>query len=175
MKDKEKYGLPEIYRFYKDKYFLKSEKEAFIDYKTFSCIIKDFNKDLAKLIIEEGVEFKMPVRLGSVRIRKYKKKIKLNPDGTIDKRNMSPNWFETKKLWADMYPGLSRQDLKQIRNKPIVYFLNEHTDGYKFILYWNKKGSNASNRKVYSIIFTYTNFRHLGKILQTDNKPDYYE
>ena len=176
MKNREKHGLPEIYRYYKNK-FSKRERDstAFIDYKTFSSIIKDFNKELSKLIIEEGAEFKMPVRLGFARIRKYKKRIKLNPDGTIDKSSMNVDWKETNELWKQEYPGLTREELKQIRNKPLIYHLNEHTDGCGFLLYWNKKGSNATNRSIYSMVFTSPNNRHLAKVLKHEGKVNYSE
>jgi hypothetical protein len=176
MRNKEKSGLPEIYAFYKKK-FTKREREssAFIDYKKFSSVIKDFNQELARLIIEEAIEFKMPLRLGYMRIRKYKKKPQLNPDGTIDKKNMSINWKATKDYWAKEYPGLNSQQLKEIPHKLLIYHLNEHTDGYGFMLYWNKKGSNADNRSVYSMVFTFSNNRHMARVLKGEKKIDYYE
>lgn len=176
MKNKEKYGLPEIYTFFKKK-FTKKEKEssAFIDYKKFSSVIKDFNQELSRMIIEDGIEFKIPLRLGYVRIKKYKKKPQLNPDGTLDKKNMSINWKATKELWVREYPGLNSQQLKQIHGKPLVYHLNEHTDGYGFLLYWNKKGSNAQNRSIYSLVFTFTNNRHMARVLKGERKIDYSE
>lgn len=176
MRNKEKNGLPEIYTFFKKK-FTKKEREspAFIDYKTFSSVVKDFNQELSRMIIEDAVEFKMPLRLGFVRIKKYKKKPQLKPDGTIDKKNMSINWKASKELWAKEYPGKTSEELKEIHHKPLVYHLNEHTDGYGFLLYWNKKGSNAINRSIYSMVFTFSNNRHLASILKRDIKVDYYE
>lgn len=177
MKNEEKNGLPEIYRHYKNR-FSKDERtsEAFIDYKTFGSIIKDFNKEVSRLIIEEGVEFKMPLRLGSIRIRKYKRKIRFNEDGSVDKSRLAVNWPPTKELWAKEYPGLSKAELKEIKNKPLVYHLNEHSDGYSFLFYWNKKGSNAVNRSIFSMVFTFTNDRHLAEIIKSDiKKVEYYE
>lgn len=176
MKNKERTGLPEIYKYYKNK-FSKREREssAFIDYKKFSSVIKDFNKELSRMIIEDGIEFKIPLRLGYVRIKKYKKKPQLKPDGTLDKKNMSINWEATKELWSTEYPGLNSHQLKEIPHKPLLYHLNEHTDGYGFMLYWNKKGSNAINRSVYSMVFTFSNNRHMAKVLKGNCKVDYFE
>ncbi|KKP52081.1 MAG: hypothetical protein UR43_C0015G0017 [candidate division TM6 bacterium GW2011_GWF2_33_332] len=176
MKNKERYGLPEIYKFFKKK-FTRDERNssAFLDYKKFSAILKDSNKKLSSLIIDEAIEFKMPLRLGFVRIKKYKKSPHINDDGTVDKKGLSIDWPSSKSLWNREYPGKTKEELKEIRKKPLVYFLNEHTDGYGFMLYWSKKGSNAVNRSLYSLVFTFSNNRHLAKVLQGERKIDYYE
>jgi hypothetical protein len=176
MKNKEKHGLPELYRFFKNK-FTKEEREysAFIDYKKFSCVIKEFNQELSRLVIDEAIEFKLPCRLGFVRIKKYKKSPHINEDGTVDKKGLSIDWPSSKKLWEREYSGRTKEELKNTHNKPLVYYLNEHTDGYGFLLYWNKKGSTATNRSLYSMVFTFSNNRHLAQVLQGDKKIDYYE
>lgn len=176
MKITEKNGLPEIYKYYKSK-FSKEERNtsAIVDYKKFCGILRDFNKEVASIIINEGLEFKLPQRLGYIRVLKYKPRTLVNPDGTIKKKSLNPDWCSSKKLWKEKYPGKTPEELKLIKNKPIVYFLNEHTNGYKHRFYWYKKGSNAKNRSVYSMITTFSNKRMLGKVLQSDNHVDYYE
>jgi len=171
MKNSEKHGIGEIYKFYKDKY----PEEECIEYKKFAAIIKEFNKELSRQIIDKNVEFIMPVRLGSVRIRKYKKRIQLNPDGSIKKNRFSVNWKSTIELWNRLYPGKSKEELKAIKNKQVVYHLNEHTEGYAFMLYWNKRGSNAINRSVYSIKMIRRNDRHLAELLKSNASVNYYE
>jgi len=175
MKNHDKNGLPEMYKYYSKKNLKSGKTFGKANYSIFRDVIKDFNAEITKLLIEEGAEFKMPVRLGTIRIRKYKQKIKFNDDGSVDKKGMGVNWPESKKLWQREYPGKTSEELKLIRNKQLVYYLNEHTDGYRFILYWNKKGSNAKNRTLYSFVFTYSNNRHLASILKGDNKAEYYE
>ena len=176
MTKKECYGLKDMYKFYKNKLTKKERKNSdYKDYAKFRDIIKDFNSELTKMIIEEGVEFKMPARMGFLRIKKYKNKVMLKEDGTIDKNNLSVDWDKTTKLWAKEYPGKSRKELKEIKDKKLIYHLNEHTDGYKYMLYWNKKGSNAINRSIYSIIFTFWNNRYFAKILKSDMKVSYFE
>jgi hypothetical protein len=173
---REKHGLPEIYKFYRLK-FTKRERECseFVDYKTFAGIIKDFNKELIRIIIEEGSEFKLPVRMGYFRIQKFRKKIRFKPDGTIDKSSLRVDWNATKKLWAKEYPGKTMEDLKKIEKKPLVYFLNEHTDGYLYKFFWNKKGSNARNRGIFTARFADDNHRYLAKVLKDENrKTEYY-
>lgn len=172
MKNREKNGLREIYTYYKS---LLKKYERVLSYDVFSNLLRDFNKELARMMIEEGVEFKMPNRLGSLRLRKYKSRLRFNEDGSIDKSKLPVDWGKTRKLWMEEYPDIDPKDWKKIKDKPLVYHLNEHTDGYRILVYWNKKGSNADNRSVYSFVFTSVNNRHLGRVLKGDKKPEYYE
>jgi len=70
MKNEERFGPKEIYKFFKKK-FTKNEIESssFIDYNKFIAVTKEFNKELIKMIIEEAVEFKMPYQRGYLRIK----------------------------------------------------------------------------------------------------------
>lgn len=170
----ERVSIREMYQFYKKECGVVNSPAWFVDYKSFTGIINDFNKEIARIIIEKGAEFTMPLRLGSLRIKKYKQKT-MNPDGTIIRNNMVVDWKRTKELWKELYPGKSLKELKPIRGKQVVYYLNEHTDGYRYKFYWNRRGSNARNRGIYSIIFTFTNNRHLASVLKSDTKPEYYE
>ena len=116
MGQNEKIGIPEIYEFYKQtliykgkrhrskKMIFKDKHRFIIDRQTFSNIVKDFNLELARIIIEEAEEFKMPANLGTVRVRKYKRSIKLNKDGSINTISSSVNWEATRKLWLKEYP-----------------------------------------------------------------------
>ena len=190
----EKIGIPEIYKFYKEtliykgkryrskKMIFKDKHRFIIDRQTFSNILKDFNLELARLIIEEAEEFKMPANLGTVRIRKYKISIKLNEDGSIDTRSSSVDWEATRNLWLREYPDYADEikskympTLKLIKNKPMVYHLNEHTEGFVFRLFWNKYSSAIINRQMYSIVLTFTNKRRIAALIKSNPNTNYYE
>jgi len=183
----EKIGVPEIYKFYKDSLIYRgkryrSKKVIFmdkhrfiIDRQTFSNIIKDFNLALVTMIIDEAEEFKMPANLGTVRIKKYKKRIRFNEDGTVDRRYHSPDWKKTLELWEKEYPGKSKQELKKIKGKPMIYHLNEHTEGYVFKLFWNKYSSAIVNRQMYAIVLTFTNKRRIAALIKSNPNTNYYE
>ena len=70
-----------------------------VDYKTYSAVIKEFNNRLADALIVDALEFRMPYRLGKLRIKKYKQKIKIKENGEIDKKNMPVDWKKTNDLW----------------------------------------------------------------------------
>lgn len=170
------YGTIEFFRFYNQRYSENQQNvKTAVGYKTYSNIIYDFNKELSRLLIEENVEFKMPLRLGTLRIRKYKRKIRYNEDGTLKKNRLVVNWNQTLKLWAKIYPGLNKTELKAIKNKQVVYHLNEHTDGFSLMLYWYKRACNAINKNVFSVHLTRTNDRYMAKVVKTNKSVNYYE
>ena len=153
----------------------KNNKDIVVDYKTYASIIKEFNSHLSDGLIKEALEFKMPYRLGKVRVKKFKQNIKIKENGEIYKRTMPVNWKKTKALWKDQYPDMSPEQIKKIPNKQVIYHLNEHTAGYRCTLHWDRINSNVVNNRVYSIMFTFSNRRKLAHILQTDCKINYYE
>jgi len=185
--EQEKIGIPDFYKQYKESLIYKGSryqsKEArfkemyrfIIDHQTFSNILKDFNLELAKLILEENVEFRMPSNLGTVRMRKKKKKILFHEDGSINTSNLCVDWKATKDFWAKEYPGLDAKELKAIRYKKLIYHLNEHTETFTVRLYWKKHASRIVNKKVYSLFLTRANKRRVAELLKTDPNINYYE
>jgi len=183
----EKVGIPEIYKFYKETLIYKGKRyrskimifkdqhRFIIDQRKFSNILKDFNLELARLLVEENLEFLMPANLGRVRLRKYKRHIRLNEDGTVDLRNQVVDWKATKDLWKKEYPGLNSIELKKIKGKPLVFHLNEHSENYVVRLFWNKKNCAIINRQVYSLILTRTNKRRIAALIKHDPNTNYYE
>jgi len=165
-----------MYRSYKKKFRGPDKKsEANVDYWTYARIVKSFNERLSDAMINNCLEFKLPFRLGRVRIKKFKMKFKIDKDGNIDKRKLPVDWKRTKDLWKRIYPGLCNEELSKIDHKQVVYHLNEHSDGYECVLYWNRKGCNVPNNRIYSLLLTFTNKRNLAKALKTNCRLNYYE
>ena len=146
-----------------------------VDYKTYSAVIKEFNNRLADALIVDALEFRMPYRLGKLRIKKYKQKIKIKENGEIDKKNMPVDWKKTNDLWKKQYPDKTAEEIKKIRGKQRIFHLNEHTSGYRCFLFWDRISCNVPNNRVYSVVFTFYNRRKLASMLQTDCKINYYE
>lgn len=165
------YKTKDIYRYYRE------EGGKITNYKLFVNLISEFNEELIKLIVNDGYEFIMPARLGSIRIRKKKVKIEFNPDGTIDKNRLSPDWVKSKKFWAEKYKGLSDEEIAKIPDKRIIYNLNEHTDGYRFGWYWDKITSNILNQTAYRLEITRDWNNYFAQQLKTNSKLKniYYE
>lgn len=88
----------------------------------------------------------MPYGLGSICIVKYK-----------------PKSYTPKSLSIDY--KTSKEEGKKI------YHLNEHSNGYKYRLYWTKIPRTFPKRYMYQIQFVRDNKRHLAQLIF--NKQDY--
>lgn len=186
MTDPELIGMNKLYAFYK-KHTVKLKKNAtkeerlkvqfryLVDRPTFVRVVKDFNKEVARMIIEDAIEFRMPSNLGKVRMIKYKDIIRLNEDGSLNLKKKPIDWKASYKLWEREYPGLSRKELYAIKKKPLVYHLNDHTNGYRFRLQWVKHGSAIINRGVYRIFFTKANRHMIAEAVRKNPNIAYYD
>lgn len=131
--------LKQSYEYYiKD---LENTSKYYIDYKTYRQICETFNKEIFKLIIEEGYFFKMPYRLGTIRIKKRK----------IDLNKLKPDF------------GLYNKTEESLKNK----HLNEHSNNYYVRFYWNKQQDTiVKNKSYYSFIPTRANKRYCASIIK---------
>ena len=114
-----------------------------LSYKQYRAICEDFNKLVSQAIIEEGFFFKMPYRLGTIRIKKHK----------ILFSNLKPNF------------GLFNESEGKYKN----VHLNEHSSGYYVRFYWNKmKETIIRNKTAYSFIATRANKRETARVIKSD-------
>ena len=127
------------------------------------------------MIIEDYKTLRMPANLGTIRIRKYKKKIRLTKDGEVDVRSLYVDWKATRDLWEKEYPGKTMKELKLIKDKPMMYHTNEHTEQYVFRLFWNRSGCAIENKNIYSIVLTRTNKRRIAELVKSNPNTNYYE
>ena len=152
----------DIYKYYCEKYGNKFN----LTKAQFRLILKDLNDAKFKHIINKAWTFRIPARLGDIRIRKRKVLFKLNKDGELDTKYLNVDYNETNKLWA--------RDPKAKKEKRLIFHFNEHTDGYKFPWFWDKRTSNAEGQTYYKVIITRTHNREKSHALKTNSKLDYY-
>ena len=124
----------------RDMYKQYSQQDDTVDYKTFKLILDAFNKMLIDSLLESSEGFKMPFWLGYVCIVKY-----------------NPKSYTQKSLSVDY--KASREYGKTI------YHLNEHSDGYKFRLYWSKTPRTFPDRYKYSLNLVRQNKRSLAQLI----------
>lgn len=127
-----------------------SDKEVgslyYVTYSEYIDICTIFYKEISRLIIDEGIRFKLPFGLGEVFV--LKRKIKCNSKMPID--------------WV-----LSVKEGKRIFN------FNEHTSGYGYKFFWTKP-CHITNKYMYRLVLTRANKRYLAKAIK-QNKKDYFE
>jgi len=167
-KTKADYGLNDAYKLYKD-------NGGMLNHAAFSRILKELNTEVSNKIILEALEFIMPDMIGSIRVRKFKNAT-TNKDGTSRFKKLRPDWAKTKKVWADLYPGKTMEELKEVKDKPIVRHLNEHTNGYSYEFYYNKSSGKYRNKPAYSFLPS-RGLKNLlsSAALDAGTKVDYYE
>lgn len=128
---------------YRD-YIKKNDVE--LNYARYKRIIDEFNKVVKEEILERSQPFKMPYGLGTICIAKYKPK-------SYSDQSLSTDYKSTKEVGKR------------------VYHLNEHSNGYKYRLYWSKIPMVFSDRYKYQLCMVRENKRHLAQLIF--NKQDY--
>ncbi len=136
------FGLKDLYKFYKE------HSKNPISSKLFHTILREYNTEILRLIIYDGLDYSIGSRIGSIRIKKFDNSLRLNADGEIANK-LRPDWQKTLKKWGEIYGEKTAEELKSIPNKPIIYHLNEHTDGFVFRWCWDKVTSNLKNQSFY--------------------------
>ena len=130
----------------RDMYKSYKEIDENIDYLRFKRILDQFNTNLLDSLLNASEGFKMPCRLGFICVVKYK------PKSYTDK-SLSKDYKLSKELGK------------------MVYHLNEHSDGYKYRLYWSKNKNTFPDIYKYNISFVRANKRKLAQLIF--NKHDY--
>lgn len=120
-----------------------------IPYSQYRSIVEDYFKYIVDQVLEQSKEFKLPCRLGTLCI------VKRQPQN-FDNRSLRIDYHESKK-----------------QNK-IVYFINEHSDYFKYRCYYNKQNCLLPNKTKYQFIMTRANKRRLAQIIK-NKEHDYVE
>jgi hypothetical protein len=164
-------GLWDSYRDFRNKYKLIYPD---VDRKKYVNICHRINTALSDKIIKESFEFKMPFRLGSISIKKSKTSIHVK-NGKLEKNKLIPDWASTWEYWMKENPGLTRKEINQIKDKVIIYNMNDHTNGYVMRWKWDKSTCNLPNHTVYQFKPTKRNRLSLAAWIKSDEREnDYY-
>jgi thiol-disulfide isomerase/thioredoxin len=167
-KNNASYALRELYKEYK------SMSDNPVEYKVYAELLKEYNDRIIKAIIYDNLEYKMPYRLGYLRLQKLKK-IPFFKDGKLIKKHISPDWKRTKEFWEKEYPGLTTEELDLIPDKKVLIHHNDHTDGYSARWYWDKRFSNVKNQSCYIFKATRTAKETLAAFIKKIGLIEYFE
>ena len=123
-------------------------KEMPVDYSLYKRILDEMCKVILEHVLEGSEGFKMPYGLGFIQIGKYKPK-------TLSPESLSVDYKSTKEF-----------DKR-------IYHLNEHSEGYKYRLYWSKIPRTFPDRYKYQLCLVRQNKRRLAQLIF--NKHDYID
>lgn len=116
------------------------------DYSRFKRITECMCKTILETLQDAADGFKMPSGLGYIRIGKYR-----------------PKSYTSKSLSVD-YKASKKYGKR-------IYHLNEHSNGYKYRLFWSKQPYTFSDRYKYQLVFLRANKRRLAQLIF--NHKDY--
>lgn len=119
-----------------------------VPYATYKRILDEMCSIILEHVLERSEGFKMPFGLGFVQIGKYR-----------------PKEYSDKSLSID-YKASNDYNKR-------IYHLNEHSDGYKFRLYWSKMPRVFPDRYKYQLNLVRANKRRLAQLIF--NKHDYLD
>ena len=158
-------GIREGYKHYKEA--VKDAPEQFqIDSATYRKIMKEAHLHIVDQIINDIEEVRFPAGMPSFRVKKYKRKIRVK-DGQIVKNGLAVNWKATRELWDS--------DEKAKEAKKLIYFLNDHTDGYSAMVWMNRVTHSIPKFTPYQFRPTRDVNRQLAEVLLDPfNRKDYY-
>ena len=135
-----RYGIKDIYKKYK-------KNGGKLSKGLYNKVCGDFNSMIMDIAIKKGYEIRLPYRLGFLRVMMSKPRMKVK-DGVIQKITIPIDWGETRKMWRDEYPGKTMSEIKEIKNKRLVYHSNNDTNGNVLRWYWDKRISTFRNRNI---------------------------
>jgi len=152
------YGMADFYKYYRKEYKYKKFSSKFddnagllVDASTYSIVVSDLFQMIAEEIIK-GDQFKLPLNMGIVGIRKRK----MNFNRLLALNELKIDYHTSRKV------------------QKLVYFTNEHTDGYRYKWKWDKRKCRIPGKSVYKFIPSLLNKRNVAKKLK-NRECDYTE
>lgn len=127
-------------------------KDAYKDYKKSSIVDKvtedifkkltySYNKKIIENVIEKGKSFRIPGKIGEIKIVKFKVPLRLDDKGNLDVNRLRIDHNATWEYWYKLYGTRDRQTILRTTNtkeRPKIYHYNEHTGGFAFRWKWDK-------------------------------------
>lgn len=154
----------DIYKYYASKVYNPVSR------KVFGGFYRDMFAEFSELMLQ-GKEVKLN-NIGHFKIIEFKPK--LIKDGVLNRKVLAPNWVKTKAHWAEIYPGKTPEELKLIKDKPLIYHENEHTKGNQYKFYWDKINVELKCKSAYQFKAVRASNRKLSKILKGEDRKIFY-
>lgn len=126
-------GIREMYA-----YYLTTTTNP-LGYEDYVKVCHAYNKQVMHQILHEAANFRLPYRLGYLRV----KKIKMN--------------YKYLKMDYGLYNKTGEK----------AYHLNEHSDDYKVRILWEKSKCVIKGKRAYSLTITREHKRELARIMKT--------
>ena len=141
------YKLRDIYESYIES--IDKEGPYYMDFSLFKAIAEDYLKMLSAEIVDNASIYVLPYRLGTFQVVKL--------DYRMSRERRYPIDYK----------------LTSVYNK-LIYHLNEHSDGFKYMFKWDKKRCITKHKTFYRFIPTRGNKRKMAYNIK-NNIVDYFD
>ena len=158
------YTLEDVWEVFKNTTMREYEKKPKLDKRLFAKIAKELNQEIVNLIIEKNFEYVMPSNMGVMSIKKSKAEPRI-VNGKLAK-NLSMNYKATRELW------LTNPEAKEQKKK--IFYLNEHSNGWRYSFFWSKKESLAQGKSIYMFRAVRANSRLIAQKTRENPHLDFY-
>lgn len=135
-----------VTKYYTDYIFKRLNKKYGLTYPQISKVLSRYH-DLAREDLAMGDVMFFKAGLGNLMLNKFLPKVELGEDGKIKKNNLMVNYHATRQLW-DKHP--------ELKHKKYVRFLNEHSEGYVYSLYFQASKATNKFKSIYNFKFNAT-------------------
>lgn len=140
-------------------------------------ILSDVNTLLTQYVIDGNI-LHMPHGVGKLYVKKFEQKNRfIEIDGKVTAKPKHIDFGATNKLRRELQPTWTNADWKKIpkKDRPIVMLNNDHSDGYRYAIMWEKYYRNLPHSRNWSFKGVRSFTRRLAKRIKGKNKPTYYE
>lgn len=152
-------------------HYKNNAKQLLISKKEYNSFLKELLIKYSEEIVTTGLELKIP-KIGKIRI-------KSNPLHFFTKegkraKSLKPDWKKTWDFWFKKYEGLSKQEITEIKNKPVIFHENEHSQNEFYEHYWDKITAVLRYKSFYSFKASRQYSRLIAKVVKDPNRKIFY-
>lgn len=137
-----------------------------LDRKTYSAFVSELLKEYSEAIVKKNLELKFG-KLGYIRVQARNLHF-FNKEGKLSK-SLKPDWKKTWESWEKKYPNISRDEITKIKNKKVIYFENDHTNGEFYLHLWD----NITSLVKFKSFYKFKAARKYGRMIteEVNKKP----
>ena len=176
MEIKEKYLTNDFFLAYKAKRKKKKTlKGVAVKKADYTKIIKEYYDAVSKMIVYDSYSHYNSHKMGCINVLKYEA-VMLDKEGNLRESSLAVDWKATKAMWAEKYNmEYDVEKFKLIKDKPLIYFDNDHSDGWKYRWNWDKRTSLMNHQSKYYFRASRHNKRFLANAVKTIPSLDFSE
>ena len=161
----------DIYKRHFFSFYNKKAKHTKVDRKTYDAFLKQLLDAYSEAIVKENMSLKLGC-LGYLRVQAKKLNF-FNKEGKRQK-SLKVDWNKTWKHWEATYKDLTRDEIVALKNKKVIYFLNDHTNQEFYKHHWDTLTSTVKYHRFYNFSPSRRYSRMIAEVVKDPNRKTFY-